>query len=514
VIPSWLEGLKANAESGKASKELAENNSLEAAYKAACNVIQADDPLELVADAIRGLGYGGDLKPAKITYLAVTSRLLHMRPGAMPVHLLLKGLSSAGKNYTLGRVLALLPAEAYHVIDAGSPRVLIYDDADLRHKALIFSEADSLPAGEDNPAASAIRNLLQDHHLHYAVTVRDPVSGQYTIREIDKPGPTTLITTSTRSLGGQLMTRLFTLEMVDSREQIGAALETQAMLEIEDPIPPDSGFVAFQQYLQLKAPAKVVVPFAKELAAAMAKMATAPRIMRDFARLLSLIKSTALLRHHRRQLDSLGQIVATLADYETIRELVNDMYVDSSTGASSDIRKLVQLVIDLDHTRSEGQRITNTALAKELGMGIKQVTRKTGKAIKLGWLVNREQRKSYPADYAPGEPMPEVEGLPALTGMTPTDIPPSKEYEANDEAVDRLTPHTVSETPPCPPMNDLGMTREEALELWWRHGTPVIHLSQSENCHDLEKLLSRTDISPEHFEAVKTWLQEHKGGQR
>ncbi|MFC1938411.1 hypothetical protein ACFLWH_01990, partial [Chloroflexota bacterium] len=72
-----------------------------AAYEAAHHVIQADDPLEPVADAIRGLGYGGDLKPAKITYLAATSRLLDMRPGAMPVHLLLMGPSSAGINYTL-----------------------------------------------------------------------------------------------------------------------------------------------------------------------------------------------------------------------------------------------------------------------------------------------------------------------------------------------------------------------------------------------------------------------------
>ena len=30
------------------------------------------------------------------------------------------------------------------------------------------------------------------------------------------------------------------------------------------------------------------------------------------------------------------------------------------------------------------------------------------------WLVNREQRKSYPADYTTGELMPETEGLPIL----------------------------------------------------------------------------------------------------
>ncbi len=190
-IPSWLEELKAKAESGKTLQERIANAAMFVAYENARPILQDDDPLEIIANAIKGLGYGGDLKPAMIVYLAVTSRLLEMRQGAMPVHLLLMGQSSTGKNYTVGRILLLLPSEAYHIIDAGSPRVLIYDDIELKHKVLVFSEADSLPAGEDNPAASAIRNLLQDHYLHYAVTVRDPFTGNYTVKKVDKPGPTT-----------------------------------------------------------------------------------------------------------------------------------------------------------------------------------------------------------------------------------------------------------------------------------------------------------------------------------
>jgi hypothetical protein len=74
---------------------------------------------------------------------------------------------------------------------------------------VIFGEADSLPAGEDNPAASAIRNLLQDHELHYDVTVKDPKTGDYVVKKVRKPGPTVLLTTSTRHLGYQLDTRVF-----------------------------------------------------------------------------------------------------------------------------------------------------------------------------------------------------------------------------------------------------------------------------------------------------------------
>jgi len=436
TITTWLEELKTKAESGQALKARYDNEQLSKLYKEAESVIQAEDPLELVKDAIRGLGYGGDLKPALISYLAATSRLLAMREGSMPVHLLLTGPSSSGKSYTVNLIKKLLPEAAYYAVDAGSPRTIIYNDADLHHRLLVFGEADSLPGDKDNPAASAIRNLLQDHSLHYEVTIRNPDTGDFTVRKVEKPGPTVLITTSTRSLGSQLMTRLFRLEIGDSKEQIGAALETQAALEIEGAQPLDGALVAFQGYLQLKAPLNVIVPFAGELAKAMSKTASAPRIQRDFARLLSLIKSTAVIRHHWRQTDKQGRLVATLEDYQTVRELVNDMYVDSSSGATSGVRALVEAVKALGV--GDGGRITNTTLSNPLGIGIMQTSRLAKRAIKQGWLVNREQRKSYPADYAPGEPMPEVEGLPLL-GVNMVNNEAVNPFSFKNEGVNTLT---------------------------------------------------------------------------
>ena len=54
----------------------------------------------------------------------------------------------------------------------------------------------------------------------------------------------------------------------------------------------------------------------------------------------------------------------------------------------------------------------------------------------------------------------------------------------------------------------LGMTVDQALELWRQHGAPVIHLAPGVNCSDLEELLSRTDVLPEHLEAVKVSLDK------
>ncbi len=456
-IPALIQELKAKAESGQALKAQYDNERLVQLYNEAKAVIEAKDPLELVTDAIRSLGYGGDIRPAIIVYLAATSRLLAMRDGAMPVHLLIMGMSSSGKSYTLRVVLILFPAEAYHVISAGSPRTIIYDDTDLQHRLLVFGEADSLPAGEDNPAASAIRNLLQDHCLHYEVTIRDADTGDYTVRKVVKPGPTVLITTSIRSLGAQLMTRLFSLEIGDSKEQIGAALETQAALETEGSKPLDCALVSFQAYLQLKVPFKVIVPYAGELAKGMAKMASAPRILRDFARLLSLIKSVAIIRHHWRQTDNEGRLVATLADYETVRELVNDMYIVSSTGANNEIRKLVELVKALDASRTEGKRITVMELATHLDIGKMAASRRAKRALKEDWLLNREPRKGYPADFAIGEPMPETEGLPLLDCNTVTDrnTPPVTDFSFKNGDCNAVTPLTDEQIPPPLTDNDM-----------------------------------------------------------
>ena len=229
-------------------------------------VLTAPDPVEVVRQEIRSLGYGGDLNPPLITYLALTSRVLAMRAGAMPVHLLLLGQPSAGKSYCLEVVLKLMPPESYNKIDAGSPKVFIYDDFDYQHRVAIFSEADSLPAGEDNPAASAIRNMLQDHNLHYKVTERDPETGQFVVREINKPGPTVLVTTAVKRLGAQLDSRLFSLEVPDGLEQIQAALKAQADIELAGVAEPDPALIAYQSYLQAQAPWEVLVPFAVKLA--------------------------------------------------------------------------------------------------------------------------------------------------------------------------------------------------------------------------------------------------------
>lgn len=408
-IPALVERLKAQAvpaETLRLSEQAARIKELETVAQA---VLSAPDPLELVRQAIISQGYGGDIGQPVLTYLAATSRLLSMRPGAMPVHLLLVAQSSAGKSYLLAVVLRFLPDEAFHVIDAGSPRVLIYDEADLQHRVLVFGEADSLPSGEDNPAASAVRNLLQEHSLSYKVTVKNPETGEYSVKEVNKPGPTVMISTSTRRLGYQLDSRVFSLDVLDTPDKIEAALLAQAELELNGAVAPDDALISFQGYLQALAPWEVVVPFIKVLAVEIGRKATATRIMRDFARLTSLIKSVAILRHRQRQRDKAGRVVAQVEDYATVFDLVGPMYEATLTGASKELRSTVQMVGEM---LEKGEPITATTLSARLGINRGTASRRVNAAIKRGWLVNRETKRGQPWDLVLGEPLPDTEGLP------------------------------------------------------------------------------------------------------
>jgi hypothetical protein len=451
-VAALIETLKADAVSAQDLLRLQANELASELRERAASVLGLPDPIEGVKGAIRASGYGGDLGNPLVVYLAATSRLLAMRLGTMPVHLLLLGPPSAGKSYAVKVALGLLPDESKHELDAASPRVLIYDNAPLEHRVLVYGEADSLPAGEDNPAASAVRNLAQDNCLHYSVTVRDTETGEFTVRNIEKPGPTVLLTTSVKPLGGQLMTRLFTLDVSGDADQVKAALTMQASIETNGATPIDDALIDFQAYLQAMAPWDVVVPFAPQLAAEIGKSTAATRVVRDFQRLLSLIKAVAILRHQRRDRDQHGRLVATIDDYRTVYELVQGIYAASVTGLSEGVKQVVEQVVKL-YAADQSRAITYSLVGKELGVHPDLISRRANSAIRKGWLANEETRKNHPARLTPGEPMPETTGLPDpdtvchhFTPVTNGDIETLLEQAENISSDPTLETSDMSET--------------------------------------------------------------------
>jgi hypothetical protein len=52
----------------------------------------------------------------------------------------------------------------------------------------------------------------------------------------------------------------------------------------------------------------------------------------------------------------------------------------------------------------------------------------------------------------------------------------------------------------------LGMSIKQALSIWQFEGAPIINISPSENCLDLEKMLINVNFSERHIKAIRQWI--------
>ncbi len=353
--------------------------------------------IDRVADAIRSGGYAGDVRPPLLAYLALTSRRL-----PRPLNLAFIALSAAGKNRAVDAATALMPGSAYHLEGAGSARALVYGDADFQHRVVIVGEADSIP--EDGPAASAVRALATDNQMTYDVVERDEQTGKFTVRHIVKPGPTGLITTSTRPLGPQLDTRMLTVSIPDTPAQTRAVLATHAAsVNGSRPAPDTTDLVALQRWLELAADNDVAIPFSHALAELVP--ADLVRMRRDFRQLLTLIQAVALLYQRQRERDRDGKIVATLADYAVARDVVLDVFTAVATGGISPaVRETVAKVGELYNGQTA---LTVKQIADALALDKSSTWRRVKTAVRLGHLQNLETRKGAPARVVPGDALPE-----------------------------------------------------------------------------------------------------------
>ncbi|MEX2227478.1 MAG: CHC2 zinc finger domain-containing protein [Dehalococcoidia bacterium] len=423
----------------------------------AWDLFLAPDLLAKVETAMRDLGYAGDTKPPMLAYVALTSRLLRR-----PLNLAFVAPSAAGKNRAIDAALALMPESAYYLEKAGSARALIYSDASYEHRAVVVAEADSLP-NDDSSAASAVRSLAADNEMTYDVVEKDS-KGEFHVRRITKPGPTGLVTTSTRPLPHQFDTRTLTVTVADTPGQTRDVMRAHAAtLNGLVALPDVSDFVALQRWLELEGKREVLVPFAPALAELVP--ADHVRMRRDFRQLLTTVETMAILHQQQRELDADGRIVATLDDYEHARTLLMDVFqAASSAGVTPQVRETVEAVNRI----ADGVSLTKQAIADALKLSKDTAWYRIKRAISLGHLINDETRKGRPAQIRPGDPLPEdrpalptVEELSACVSRHPavdSTVQPRRTLEAEGESgkvvesvvESGIQPHVQPDRAPAP----------------------------------------------------------------
>ena len=133
----------------------------------------------------------------------------------------------------------------------------------------------------------------------------------------------------------------------------------------------------------------------------------AVRLRRDFSVILSLIKAHAILHQATRERDAQGRIVATLADYARVRELVSGLIAE---GVEATVPKTIRETVEAVDNVIDGwgeDHATNKAVAEELEIDKAAASRRVRTAIGRGYLKNLEDRKGRPARLVLAESMPE-----------------------------------------------------------------------------------------------------------
>ena len=369
-----------------------------AAEDDARELLDAPDVLAQVAEAMRTNGYAGDLMPAKLAYVALTSRLLER-----PMNLAFVAEAAAGKNWTVNAARALVPPEDVHVFSAGSPRALLYTDKGFRNRVVVFTEADCIP--HNTAAASAVRALAEGNALSYEVTTLNRQTGQFETQTRIKPGPTALITTSTRPLRPPFDTHLLRVPVEGNEETTREVLLRKGQ-EAAGETPPRRDvrpFQAFQRWLRERGEHRVIVPFGETLAEAMPSTFDA-RMRRDFIQLLSCVQTLALLHQRQRDRGRDGAIVASFADYRVARDLLEmSFYLAAADDLTPAIRETVQAIRRAKTPPSEAD------LARELRVTRQAIWGRLRTPLEKRWIVNDERVPGRPARLRCDRPLPEVQ---------------------------------------------------------------------------------------------------------
>lgn len=349
--------------------------------------------LDLLITQLNGLGFVGEERATRLIYLALTSRVLKD-----PVSIVVKGPSSAGKSHTTQQVLRFFPSEAYYALTAMSEKALVYSKEPLKHRFLVIYEAEGM---KGETASYFIRTLLSEGCIKHKTLTQS--GGEWTPKELCVEGPTGLLTTTTLPLlHAENETRLLSVPVNDTAEQTQRIMLAMAS-EIDGVEIDYAPWLAFQQWLS-SGPTVVTIPFGPDLA----KLAFAGsvRIRRDFRKLLTLIRTHALIHQVNRQKTAAGAIEATFQDYSAVRSLVLDLMGEAAESTvSATVRETVNAVAKL---LGEGrQQVSVTQLAAELSLDKSTASRRVAEAIGNGFLSNFETRQGMPSKLTLGDPLPE-----------------------------------------------------------------------------------------------------------
>ena len=285
--------------------------------------------IELISE----LGVVGERKAIALNFVVIDSRLLPLGTSSEALGLKHSGTYGSGKSYPMLLCLRLYSPSNYYLISSGSSKSLYNIPGGLKHKALILTEAlllQSENSGADNELAYAIRSLLSEGQLTYQYT--GYVDGQKETIKTTLDGPTSLLTTTIHNkLERQLEDRLISIHPDESAHQSKQIVKRTADRASGKTTDVDIKVIqAWKVFHESLESIDVIVPFAPDIFEKLKWPESTPAsVRRSFVRVVSAIKSVAIVYQFQRDKDVNGRLIAEMSDYYLVLQLINEAFIDS-----------------------------------------------------------------------------------------------------------------------------------------------------------------------------------------
>lgn len=340
-----------------------------------------------ILQMVKKLGVVGEERNILLHYIIFTSRKLKC-----PLSATVKGDSSAGKSHTLMIPMKLFPKSAYIDLTDATPQSFFYCPEDyFIHKIIVIFEKHG---GER--ADYAIRTLQSEGKLKIQVTVKNPTTGEFEAKTIEKDGPTGFITTTTSSfIHAENDTRNISMFPDQSSEQTMRVYESvdSRYLGVQ-PISKEELRPWHHAQLILEE-LPVYIPFVKSFRKYFP--AHIVRTRRDYGHFLAIIETIALLHQKQRgriEVNGKVHIRATLADAYMAQIIVEN-------SLSKSIYELPEKTIEVIRTAKallsepsadplergmEDETFTITVLARKLGWDRDTTAKWMKPATKKGYM--------------------------------------------------------------------------------------------------------------------------------
>jgi DNA primase len=276
----------------------------------------ASDPLLFKnrIEMVNKLGVIGEKRNIGTYMVVIDSSLLPMgTSGSEALAAKNSGPQGSGKSHPLFTTLKLYPKSAYYLITSGSAKSLYNLNDGLKHKALILTEALQLQSGRqgDNELAYSIRTLVSEGHLKYQYTGFIDKKKVTIVQELK--GPTSLLTTTIHGkLEEQLEDRMITIHPNTTAEQTRDIISRTAEMASGNRDAVDKKTLdSWKLFYESLEPVVVVIPYAKDIAEFINRNGSLPiTARRAFKRVLTTIKTIALIHQRQRRRDDMGNVIA------------------------------------------------------------------------------------------------------------------------------------------------------------------------------------------------------------